>query len=75
MKFEIDFNRFDEKATPEFFTHIGATLEGEITLNTFEEMEALYKKINLYLTNGENDFEYSFVVSFDAPCIFIDKDV
>ena len=73
MKFDIDFNHFDDKNnTKEFYEFIGAKWTGltpedsyyEIELNSFEELAELMKKINQkYLGN---DFGYSAVISFEA---------
>ena len=41
----------------------------------FEELIELTKKINLYLTDGGNDFEYALVMSFEPNTIYLDKDV
>jgi len=73
MKFDIDFNHFDDKNnTKEFYEFIGAKWTNpnldygyyEIELNSFEELAELMKKINQkYL--GKN-FGYSAVMSFEA---------
>lgn len=84
MQFEIGFNKFnDKKDTNEFYKHIGATqpmIEDDypgwfIDIKDFEELEEITKKINLYLTDGENDFEYALIISFDPSTIYLDKDV
>lgn len=85
MKFEIGFNKFnDPKDTIEFYKHIGATqpfieehdyYEWFIEIKNFKQLEKLSKKINLYLTDNKNDFEYSLIISFDPNVIYLDKDV
>lgn len=72
MKFDIDFNHFDDKNnTKEFYEFIGAKWTNpnpdygyyEIELNSFEELAELMKKINQkYL--GKN-FGYSAVMNFE----------
>lgn len=84
MQFEIGFNKFnDKKDTDKFYKYIGATqlmIEYDyyswfIDVKDFEELIELTKKINLYLTDGENDFEYALVMSFEPNTIYLDKDV
>ena len=72
MKFDIDFNHFNDKNnTKEFYEFIGAKLVNhsehsfyEIELNSFEELAELMKKINQKIL-GKN-FGYSAVVNFEA---------
>jgi len=84
MKFEIDFNHFDDlNNTEEFFKSIGAkwvdttmpeTSYYEIELNTFEELAELMKKINQKLAG--NNFKYSAIMNFEAGrgTIYLDDD-
>jgi len=81
MIFEIAFNHKDDNDTKSFYESIGATLNDkneeynfyEIELKPFEELEKLMKKINLKYKG--NKFEYSVVLSFDNPCIYLDNKV
>lgn len=83
MKFYLDFNRSEQRSIvdeEDFYRHIGATLEddGHVSeyvkeFNSFEELEEFSNKLNLYLTDGDNDFTYSLVISFDPPCIYFDN--
>mgnify|MGYP001255430073 CR=1 FL=1 len=83
MEFQIDFNRENIENEDKFFKHIGAyPFESEdehfgyyVEINTFEELEELSNKINLYLTDGKNTYTYSLILNFDPSCIYIDKDV
>lgn len=73
MKFEIDFNEFDDpNDTPEFFKEIGAEIEFEgygsdyyIELTSLYAMEDLFLKIESIL-----GYNYSCIVGFDSPTIF-----
>ena len=74
MKFEIDWNRHSDDKTLE---ELGAKLIDEsdfsyyeIELNSLEEMEALHR-----LVFEKTKKYYSFVVDFDRPTIYLDKDV
>lgn len=80
MIFEISFNRKDKNDNKEFFDFIGAKINNndeysyyQIELNSFEELEELMKTINKKLY--DNIFEYSSIISFDPPVIFLDKNV
>lgn len=82
MRFEIAFNNKDSADTKDFYRHIGAELDDRsenfvyvINIETLEDMEQLNNKINLYLTKGDNTWEYALVVSFDPPSIFLDDTV
>ena len=84
MRFEIGFNKFgDVKETKEFYEYIGATqpmIEDDyygwfIDVENFKELRELSEKINLYLTEGKNNFEYALIISFDPSTIYLDKDV
>ncbi len=79
MIFEIDFNReVDDK----FLESIGAKWYEtgsvkyapfeilKIEINSFEELEEILKKVD-----KEKEGMYSAIVSFDPPCIFLDKEV
>lgn len=78
MIFEIRFNQPDVNDTEEFYDFIGAKLEEEfpelpyytIELNSFEELEALIKKINQKYYG--NDYHYTSVLGFDDPYIYLD---
>ena len=79
MKFEIGFNRKDGNDKKSFYDFIGASpiSKGdyeyyEIEINTFEELEALMKKINIKLLGV--DYGYSAIIDFDPPTLFLDKE-
>lgn len=81
MKFEIGFNKIGEQ-NDKLLEEIGAKLVElnarkyppfeyyQIELNSLEEMEALHK-----LVHEKTKLYYSFVVNFDRPTIYLDKDV
>lgn len=79
MIFEIGFNRKHDKDKKEFYNHIGAkrvekdqVVFYHINVESLENLEELYNKINLYLTDGKNNYSYDFVINYDPPSIFID---
>jgi uncharacterized protein YsxB (DUF464 family) len=79
MVFEIGFNRYDENDKKSFYEFIGAKMNTnseygyyEIEIKGFEELEVLMEKINMKLSN--NKFQYSAIVSFDNPCIYLDSE-
>lgn len=79
MRIEIDFNRIDPKDTKNFYDHIEAVLVDKeeystyyVEIDTLEQLEELHRKANLYLTGKEGAIDYSFVMSFDNPVIFLD---
>ena len=78
MTFEIGFNRGDKNDKIGFYEFIGAKLvdRGEdtaymIDIPTFEDLEKLLVKINQHYFG--NDYEYSIVMGFDHPTIYLDK--
>ena len=80
MKFEIAFNRPDKNDKKEFYDFIGAELVWKteftsymIELDSFEDLKILMEKINMELFG--NTFEYSVVISFDSPTIYLDNKV
>lgn len=80
MTFQIGFNHNDKNDTRDFYEFIGATFVNqdefsyyEIEIKSFEELESLMKKINMKYFN--NKFQYSSVVSFDPPTIYLDDNV
>ena len=84
MKFEIAFNSpGNPNNIKAFYEHIGAQLEYTnneypayyIEVESLEKLEELNNKINLHLTEGKNNWEYSMIITFDPPVIYLDKEV
>lgn len=79
MKFEIDWNReLDDKSLEAIGAVHDCCDSGYnyywIELNSFEELEELLIKVNkLKTTSGI--IEYSAVVNFDPPTIYLDNEV
>lgn len=69
MKFELGFNKFLEEIGAKM-TYSEEENYYEIELNSLEEMEALHR-----LVHEKTKKYYSFVVDFDRPTIYLDKDV
>jgi len=79
MKFEIDLNWGHDDA---LLIALGAKEEihsfdverwssYHVELNTFQDLEELLKEVNKHRKGDE--FEYSAIVSFDPPMIYLDN--
>lgn len=78
MKFEIDFNEFnDPNNTPEFFEKIGAEIEyREYESNYYIELTSLYAMEDLFLKiESILGYNYSCIVGFDSPTIYLTNKV
>ena len=79
MKFEIDWNRDTDDKTLEAIgaTHVYYDLDCDyywVELNSFEELEELLKKVNT-IKKRSIMTEYSAVISFDPPTIYLDNEI